>query len=293
MYTYRKFEGVDSRPWSSGRYGFVRTQRRTDSGIIFTQFHEGIDIRPVKRDRNNEPLDDVRAILPGKVVYVNDTAGASSYGKYVVVQHEGSFFSLYAHLMTTSAKTGEEVKTGEVLGRLGYTGAGINRERAHLHLEMAIILSDRFQNWYDLHFTSKNNHGNFSGFNLVGLDVAGLFHAHRANPAITLPEYVAKATAYYKVTVPNRGEMPIAKRYPWLVKQEGKGKSWEITFAASGLPLEIRPSAKVLTYPAVTWVKDSDTNHSYHTMKRLTGTGSSAKLSGSGSAYIQLLTGAF
>ncbi|NOY00530.1 MAG: hypothetical protein GXP30_12455 [Verrucomicrobia bacterium] len=41
MYTNRSFEGVSSRPWTAGRYGFVRNQRRTSHGIIFTRFHEG------------------------------------------------------------------------------------------------------------------------------------------------------------------------------------------------------------------------------------------------------------
>ncbi|MGY8643879.1 MAG: M23 family metallopeptidase [Verrucomicrobiales bacterium] len=293
MYTYRHFEGVDSKPWSGGRFGFVRNQRRTSSGIVFTKFHEGLDIRTISRDAAGKPSDNVRAIMPGTVVYVNSSASASSYGKYIVVVHEGSFYSLYAHLNATAAKKGQVVKAGDLLGKLGYTGAGINNERAHLHLELALLMNDRFETWYGKHFTSKNNHGIYSGFNLTGMDVAGLYHAHRANPAITIPEFIATAAPYYKVTVQNRGELALVKRYPWLKKTNGKGPSWEITFEKSGLPLEVKASSKAVTYPAVTWVKDSPTNHSYHTQKRISGSGAKATLTGSGSRYTQLMTGAF
>ncbi len=296
MYTYRTFEGASSRPWSAGRYGFVRNQKRTDAGIVFTKFHEGVDIRPVDRDASGNPLDVVSSILPGTVVYTSNSALASSYGKYVVVVHDqghGPFFSLYAHLSSVSAKSGQKVKAGSPLGIMGYTGAGINRERSHVHLELTILLSDRFQKWYDLHFTSRNLHGIYNGFNLTGMDVAGLFHAHKANPGITLPEFVSRVEAYFKVAVPNRGQLEIVKRYPWLLKPGSGNNSWEITFSSEGLPTAVVPSGKSVTYPAVTWVKPTNTNHSYHTRDRIIGSGSSAKLSPSGSRYIQLITGDF
>ncbi|NNE91836.1 MAG: M23 family metallopeptidase [Verrucomicrobiales bacterium] len=299
MYTYRTFEGKSSRPWSGGQYGFTRNQKRTDRGIIFTKFHEGVDIRPVKRDKSDNPLDDVRSILDGTVVYVNDNSSASSYGKYIVIHHdwgEGPFFSLYAHLMSTSAKSGQRVKVGTTIGRLGYTGAGINRERAHLHLELAMLMSDRFQSWYGRHFTSKNHHGIYNGFNLIGIDVARLYHAQRADPNITMAGFFSKKQPYYKVTVKKPAQFELLRRYPWLGREMDKAPgapSWEITFAGTGVPLAVEPSTKPISYPAVTWVKPANTNHSFHTISRITGTGSTAKLSASGSRFIQLLTGAF
>ena len=47
MYVYRSFEGKKSRPWSAGKYGFVRNLKRTEDGVIGTRFHEGIDISPL------------------------------------------------------------------------------------------------------------------------------------------------------------------------------------------------------------------------------------------------------
>ena len=300
MYTDRNFEGVLSKPWSGGAYGFTRDQKRTAAGIILTRLHEGIDIRPTRRDASGEPLDDVRAISNGTVVYVSDTPSHSNYGRYIVVHHDwgdGPFFSLYAHLAAASVTQGRQVAAGETIGRLGYTGAGINRERAHVHVELNMILSDRFQIWYDRHFTTRNNHGIFNGFNLTGLDIAALLIAHRANPAITIPQFLAQsAEIHYKVLVPKSGRLDFLQRYPWLARDlesVRSPKSWEIAFSATGVPLEIRPSERSLTHPAVTYVKASAANQADLTAERLTGTGDSVTLSPSGSRYMQLITDAF
>ena len=38
MYTTRNFEGVSSKPWTAGQYGYVRNLKRTDEGVIATRF---------------------------------------------------------------------------------------------------------------------------------------------------------------------------------------------------------------------------------------------------------------
>jgi murein DD-endopeptidase MepM/ murein hydrolase activator NlpD len=301
MYTYRTFEGVSSHPWTAGRYGFVRNQQRTSNGIIFTRFHEGIDIRPVHRDGNNEPLDDIRTLADGLVVYTNKVSGRSNYGNYVVVKHDwgdGPFFSLYAHLREISTTPGTIVKGGETLGQLGYTGAGINLERAHVHLEFNMMLSERFEIWHNKYFRSPNHHRIYNGLNLSGMDIAGLLHSHKENPQLTLPEFVRMAGAYYKVAIPvkNRQALPITHRYPWLEQGREPGQfpsAWEVTLSSSGLPMEIRPYPKEVTAPTVTWVKDSPVSHSYNTLSRLSGIRSKAKLTDSGLLYVQLISDTF
>src|SRR5687768_1006479 len=66
----------------SGGYGGVRSAGG--------QFHEGIDIKPVSRDRRGEPQDSVFAAMSGVVRYVNTTAGDSSYGRYIVLEDRKS-----------------------------------------------------------------------------------------------------------------------------------------------------------------------------------------------------------
>src|SRR5947207_242 len=58
----RDYKGVKSTPWEGGQYGFVRDPIQTAAGMVYTRFHEGIDIRPLQRDTRGDPVDDVHAI---------------------------------------------------------------------------------------------------------------------------------------------------------------------------------------------------------------------------------------
>lgn len=299
MYTDRNFEGVQSKPWQGGMYGFSRNQKRTSIGIVYTRLHEGVDIRPVRRDDSGNPLDDIYSIMDGTVVYVNASSTGSNYGRYIVVHHDwgyGPFFSLYAHLSSATATPGQKVRAGQPIAKMGYTGAGINRERAHVHVELNMLLSDRFQVWYDRHFSSKNNHGIYNGFNLSGMDIAALLKAHRANPNLTIDQFLASQELYYKVLIPGGKKLDFLRRYPFLGRNVNSTvfpKSWEFSFTATGIPLAIEPSKQQISYPTVTYVKPSGTDHSYLTAGRLSGSGSTAKLSPSGSRYMQLISDSF
>src|SRR2546425_8743468 len=193
-YVERDHKGVKSKPWEGGQYGFVRDPTDTAGGVVFTRFHEGIDIRPLQRDSRGDPLDEVRPIADGKVVHVNAVPGYSNYGKYVVIEHrwDGSnYYSLYGHLSSISVQPGNTVTRGQRIAVMGYTGTGLNQERAHLHLELDLMLSRQFEAWYDASFKNDPNHnGIYNGMNLAGLDVARLYLALRKNPALTIPEFL-------------------------------------------------------------------------------------------------------
>ena len=295
MYTDRTFEGKPSKPWEGGKYGYVRNPKRTSSGILYSKFHEGIDIKPIARNSNGVPLDKVRSISHGKVVHTSKSAGASNYGKYVVIQHDwgyGKFYSLYAHLADISCNNGQIVRPGSSIGTLGYTGDGINKTRAHLHLELNLMLSKSFEKWYRRHYVSPNKHGLYNGINLAGIDIANLYKEYRKNPVINLPEFISKTETYWKILAPNKGIPLIMKSYPWLASNLSEAKnspSWEISMSPSGIPLKIEPNEKKVTAPVVNWVKYSATPHSWNTRSRLTGTKDNAKLTSSGQRFVQLL----
>lgn len=298
MYTNRTFEGKASKPWQAGQYGFVRNMVRTPEGIIGSRFHEGIDIKPVRRDSSGRPLDDVRTIATGVVAYTSPVAKHSSYGKYVVVEHNwghGPFFSLYAHLSEVSVETGQRVLMGSTIGRMGYTGRGLDRTRAHLHLELGLLLSLRFEDWHQQFLGGTNHHGIHNGLNLSGINISGLYQEIRRDPDISLPAFINQTPVYYKVTVPRKGPLEIVERYQWLAKGDHSRPSpcWEISFTASGLPLAVAPSHRVVSQPNVTYVRTTRSKHQYFTSKRLIGTGRQASLSASGARYIKLLTGDF
>src|SRR6266436_3555481 len=233
QYVERNYKGVKSTPWEGGQYGFVRDPTDTAGGVLYTRFHEGIDIRPVHRDANGDPLDEVRAIADGNVAHVNPVPGYSNYGKYIVIEHrwDGSnYYSLYGHLSSIAVQPGEQVRRGQPIAVMGYTGTGINRERAHLHLELCLMFSRQFEAWYDIFFRNDpNRHGLYNGMNLAGIDVARLYLALRKNPALTIPEFLAGEETFYKITLPKARHFDLPTLYPsMLAAGKRSGSSWEI-----------------------------------------------------------------
>jgi murein DD-endopeptidase MepM/ murein hydrolase activator NlpD len=238
-------------PWESGKFGYVRNPRKTSGGMMFTRFHEGIDIKPLYRDNRGKPLDSVRSVDDGVVVHANATAGHSNYGRYIVVRHiwDGSpYYSLYAHLNEVWVDSGATVHQGDPIGRLGYTGVGINRTRAHLHFEIGLLLNEHFQNWYDRYYPKDPNHnGIYNGQNLAGVDVARLYLALRENPKLTMQEFLADEEPSFRIEVPGDRKIDLLARYPWLLspaEDSGDGivVSWSICFTPAGLPLRVIPS---------------------------------------------------
>jgi hypothetical protein len=223
-------------------------------------------------------------------------AGHSNYGRYVVVEHRWGgcpYYSLYGHLKTIAVEKGQAVTERETIGLMGYTGAGINRQRAHVHVELNLLLNDQFEQWHDTSFKGEPNHnGIYNGINLAGLDLARLFLALRDNPALTLPAFLAKEEAYYKVIVPNSLNFQLPRRYPWMVEgaPNGKPAAWEVSFTRSGLPLRISPSSKTVSGPELSYVKPAGADYRVLTRGDIAGRGASAHLTDSGKALMRLLT---
>ena len=295
QYIERDYNGVKSTPWEGGQYGFVRDPKETSAGIVYTRFHEGIDIRALHRDARGEPLDEVRAIADGKVVHTNIVNGYSNYGKYIVIEHRwdgSSYYSLYGHLSSIAVKPGDLVKRGQPIGIMGYTGTGLNQARAHLHLELNLMLSREFETWYNIFFRNDpNHHGIYNGMNLAGLDVARLYLALRKNPALTIPEFLNNEEIFYKVTLPKSRHFDLPRLYPWMLaagKRDEKA-SWEVSFASSGVPLKIEASEKHVTQPELSYVKKSSIEYSYLTRDIVSGHQNNAHLTNYGSQLLRLL----
>jgi murein DD-endopeptidase MepM/ murein hydrolase activator NlpD len=292
----RNLRGVIFYPWQGGQYGFVRDPVESAGGTVYTRFHEGMDIRPLHRDATGEPLDEVRAIAAGKVVYANQAASASNYGRYAVIEHRwaGSpYYSLYAHLSTIAVEAGQAVKQGEKVAIMGHTGSGINRERAHVHVELNLLLNDHFEAWHDTFFKNEpNRHGIYNGLNLAGLDLARLILALRGNPSLTLPAFLGREAVFYKVIVPNSPNFQLPRRYPWMIERTPNEKpaSWEVSFTTSGLPVHLTPSDRRVSAAEISYVKSSPIDCRNLTRGNVAGRGSNAHLTDSGKALMRLLT---
>ncbi len=298
MFVDRNFEQQVTTPWEGGQYGFVRGPVKFGDRMVLMAFHEGVDIAPVKRDATGEPLDEVRSISDGEVVHTSPSPGASNYGRYIVVKHDwgqGPFCSLYAHLASIRVQPGEKVQPGTVLGIMGHTGAGIDRRRSHVHLELNLMLSSRFEEWHSKNFRpSPNAHGIWNGLNLSGLNVAEFFLAHRKNPALSAADFVKQTESAWKVLIPRKGELELLKNYPWVGEGvEQPSPSWELTLAESGLPVSVKPSAIAVAKPQITWVRDRGMPHGYYTRGYVAGSGSTGTLTSSGTRFVELLSGDF
>ena len=86
-------------------------------------FHNGIDIAaPVGTD--------VFASASGKV---QETGYDSVLGNYIVIEHSGGFYSIYGHLSKTLVLLNTDIRTGNVIGKVGNTGYSTG---PHLHFEI-------------------------------------------------------------------------------------------------------------------------------------------------------------
>ena len=104
----------------TSNYGY-----RTDPFTRGLAMHTGVDFRA-------ETGSSIMATAPGKVVVAEYNGG---YGNMVEVEHANGLTTRYAHMSAISVTTGQMVKTGTVVGRVGSTGRSTG---PHLHYETRI-----------------------------------------------------------------------------------------------------------------------------------------------------------
>ena len=245
----RFFVGTSGKPWTSGQFGCVRTEGY--------QFHEGLDIRCLQRDRRDEPTDPVNATADGVVAYVNSKPALSPYGNYVLLRHqvEGlEVYSLYAHLsaIRSGLKAGMPVRTGENIATMGRTSnnrQSITKDRAHCHFELDLLGTDHYVQWHQARLPEqRNDHGVFNGFNLFGIDPAQILREQaRLGPNFSLVRYLQAQPELCRVAVRVKS-FPFLHRYAPLVirnpvaEREGIA-GYELGLSFNGLPLRIIPRA--------------------------------------------------
>jgi murein DD-endopeptidase MepM/ murein hydrolase activator NlpD len=86
--------------------------------------HEGIDLAAPSGTA-------IFAAEGGQVLYAGDAV--RGYGNMVVVQHGGDLMTVYAHGSALLVKTGDKVKAGQEIARVGQTGRAT---APHLHFEV-------------------------------------------------------------------------------------------------------------------------------------------------------------
>jgi hypothetical protein len=245
----RYFVGTAGKPWTSGQFGCVRS----GGG----QLHEGLDIRPLQRDRRGEPTDDALCSVPGVVAYVNTRSGLSNYGNYVVVRHQIDgleVFTLYAHLASVApgVRAGAPVQAGQPLGRMGRTSntrQRITPDRAHLHFEITFMVASRYAAWHKANMgETRNDHGHFNGRNLVGLDPANVLRSPaKTGPAFNLARHLRETPELTRVLI-RRPALDWVRRNPGAVEANPVAQrqgiaAWELSLGFNGIPLRAIPRA--------------------------------------------------
>ena len=227
----------------SGGFGGVR-----NGG---TRFHEGLDLKPVSRDRRGEPTDAVFAAMDGVVRHIAANPGKSSYGRYIVLEHPEktpAVYTLYAHLarIAPGLSVGATVRRGDTIATMGHSASGytIPRDRAHLHFEIGVMATTGFQAWYDAQkFGSRNDHGVWNGMNLMGFDPLDFLNAWRAKRVGTFAEYFARMKPAVRLRIATDRVPDFARRYPGLLTKPLPPTlgGWDIAFNWTGLPFSWTP----------------------------------------------------
>ena len=90
---------------------------------MYTEVNKGIDIAGIK----GTPI---LASAPGKVVYSG--AGLRGYGRLVIIKHNATWLSAYAHNEKILVTEGEEIKKGQKIAEMGSSDA----DQVKLHFEI-------------------------------------------------------------------------------------------------------------------------------------------------------------
>lgn len=106
------------RGWLSSYFG-----KRTDPFTGKEKFHDGLDIA-------NNPGLPIKATADGIVIFAGERGG---YGNVVVIRHNETLETRYAHMQAYIVKVGQKIKKAETIGFLGNTGRSSG---PHLHYEV-------------------------------------------------------------------------------------------------------------------------------------------------------------
>lgn len=96
---------------------------RSRTGQVLPSIHHGVDLGAPHGTA-------VRAALSGRVRFAGEMRG---YGQVIWLDHRGQVLTVYAHLSEIRVRTGDTIRKGQQIGRVGATG---NVSGPHLHFEV-------------------------------------------------------------------------------------------------------------------------------------------------------------
>lgn len=102
----------------SSNYGY-----RIHSITGVNQLHNGMDLA----------LPEGTEVFSGATGTVSESSYNDSYGNYVIVKNIKGYEIRYAHLQSRSVSTGDTIRKGDTIGKVGSTGSSTG---SHLHIEL-------------------------------------------------------------------------------------------------------------------------------------------------------------
>lgn len=230
----------------SALYGSNRTA--LVGGRLVPRFHTGLDIAPWQRGRHGLPTDVVRAVADGRVAYLQRAGGGSNYGRYVLLHHEdplGKFYSLYAHLegFAPGLKVGDQLSRGQALGQLGHSASTpIPVARAHLHLELGVMINERFGEWLPARGYPRT-HGAAHGWNLNGINPLRVLLERGSDGTRSMLEVLRTEPVAFTLLVETKRIPDYYRRHPMLWEMAGASpRRILVDVAEGGAPLRARPA---------------------------------------------------
>jgi len=222
------------------------------------RFHEGVDLKAIRKSSDGAILDPIGAIADGVVAHVNRDASDSNYGNYVVISHNDrglEWCSLYAHLSSVESKlkTGQKIKAGQKLGVMGNTSSSIQipKTNSHLHFEIALRLNSKFDVWYRQQaFDTPNKHHSWNGMNLQGVNPFEFYNFFLDQPEQPFFAYFLKEPVSFEVLVHFDSRPDFLYRNPVFLRGKPapeKGSWYHIGFTWYGLPVDWTPVNNNLT----------------------------------------------
>ncbi len=112
------------------------TSNTTDDGMAFAWPHQGAVLAGFDEAKNKgldfagKAGDPVMAAADGKVVYAG--SGLRGYGNLVILKHNNTYLTAYAHNQTLLVKEDQAVQKGQRIAEMGSTDA----DRVKLHFEI-------------------------------------------------------------------------------------------------------------------------------------------------------------
>jgi hypothetical protein len=215
-----------------------------------------------------------------------------------VIEHrwdDSPVVTLHAHFDEIWVAEGQRLAPGTPIGRMGYTGAGLPRHRAHLHLEVALLLNRHYQIWHDAFYGTPNRHGPYFGRNMMGVNPSELYLALQEEPGLTFREFVQRQPVAYRIAIPGQYPLDILDRYPWLAAEgvrpddHSRPGAWVVSFTREGVPILVDRQPGVVREPDVVYLSPDVSSNYLSTAGFLTGGSAGYRLTRLGRAHAALL----